>query len=100
MPRFKLLVAYVFGVAALAAGLARAEYDSGGAPANASQVQANRPQPPKQIEWVDLGKLVFAQDGIIIRVQPAVFVPSRLKPAPAKKPLPKPPANPRTAVPY
>ena len=98
MPRFKLLVAYVFGVAALAAGLARAEYDSGGAPANASQVQANRPQPPKQIEWVDLGKLVFAQDGIIIRVQPAVFVPSRLKPAPAKKPLS--PANPRTAVPY
>ena len=100
MLRFSFILACVLGLAAVTAGSARAEYDSGGAPANASQMQANRPQPPKQIEWVDLGKLVFAQDGIIIRVQPAVFVPSRLKPAPAKKPLPKPPANPRTAVPY
>jgi len=89
MPRFKLLVAYVFGVAALAAGLARAEYDSGGAPANASQVQANRPQPPKQIEWVELDKFIYAQRGIIIQVQPPLFFPPPPKPAPAKKPLPK-----------
>ena len=93
MLRFSFILACVLGLAAVTAGSARAEYDSGGAPANASQMQANRPQPPKQIEWVELDKFIYAQRGIIIQVQPPLFFPPPPKPAPAKKPLPKPRGN-------
>lgn len=127
MARFTILLACVFGLAALTAGSARAEYDSGGTPTKPAQIQANRPQPPKQIEWIELTNLLKGQDGLRFVVPPPVFFPPPpnavptldpadaeelkkllqaltgqppivVKPAPVKKPLPKPPAKSRPVI--
>ena len=58
MPRFTSLFACVFGLAALTAGSARAEYDSGGTPTNPAQMQANRPRAQKPIEADDITELL------------------------------------------
>jgi hypothetical protein len=101
MTRLTFLLACVFGVAVLTAGSARAEFDSGGAPTNPAQVQGNRPQVQKPSE--EFGLIVGGQDLIVANIRAfrrAVPIPPPLKPAPAKKPLPKPPANARTGIPY
>ena len=130
MTRLTYFLACVVGLAALTAGSARAEYDSGGTPTNPAQIQANRPQTVMPIESLELRRGVFLStpDGKIIQLQPAVPIflprsdtvpgmnpadleeltkliqalqglqPIAHKPAPAKKPLPKPQANARPVI--
>jgi hypothetical protein len=103
MPHFTSLIACVFGVAALTAGSAYAEYDSGGAPTNPAQIQANRPQASK--EWIyyqlslkttalqlDRFKAEAAERAELNKMMQALLrtPPIAPSPAPAKKPLPKP----------
>jgi hypothetical protein len=92
MPRFTFLLACVIGVAVLTAGSSRAEYGSGGTPTSPAQTQANRPQVQKPSE--EFGLIVRGQYLIVVNTRPfrrAVPIPPAAKPAPAKKPLPKPP---------
>jgi hypothetical protein len=87
MPRFTLLVACVFALAALTADSARADYVSGGTPTNSDQIRGNQPQPRTQIVCSDLGNFVAVR-------QLQLLAPPPPKPLPVRKPLAKPPVHP------
>jgi hypothetical protein len=91
MARLTALYACIFGVAAMTAGLTRAEYDSGGVPTNPAEIQANCAQAH------DVTALDPADKEEARRIVQAFMRERALarKLAPAKKPLPKPPANAR-----
>jgi hypothetical protein len=108
---FTYLLACVFGLAALTANWARAEYDSGGTPTNPAQMQANRPQPYKKDQIMQRlnGGVVSISNSALADLDPQELMkliklieelqPVAPKPAPAKKPIPKVPANPRPVIP-
>jgi hypothetical protein len=115
MPRLTFHLACVFGQAALMAGSAHAEYDSGGTPTNPAQIQANRPQTrngqisdpqdlQKSIQAIELTQTLAPE--AVLALDPAdarellkliqaikALQPIAPKPVPAKKPLPKPRGN-------